>query len=135
MYKCLKCNKEFNYESKLKEHKNRKISCNLPKKEYKCEICKLTFTCPYNKNKHEKTQKHIKNVNNKNVNNNIINNNLENISNLNSINYEEKYNKLLIEMSNLQSKYNELINKNSDLDKLNKELENKFNLLEKLSSK
>ena len=103
MYKCIKCNKEFKYESKLNEHKNRKILCNLPKREYKCDICKLTFTCPYNKNKHENTQKHIKNVNN----------NLENISNINSINYEEKYNKLLIEMSNLQSKYNELINKNA----------------------
>ena len=33
MYKCLKCNKEFNYESELIRHKNRKISCNSPKKK------------------------------------------------------------------------------------------------------
>lgn len=27
-YKCIKCNKEFKYESKLNEHKNRKIPSN-----------------------------------------------------------------------------------------------------------
>ena len=27
MYKCNKCNKEFKYESKLKDHKNKKIAC------------------------------------------------------------------------------------------------------------
>ena len=129
MYKCIKCNKEFNYESDFIRHKNRKKDCNK-QKTYNCNICKKEFKFESEFLRHEKTQKHIKNVNN-----NTINNNLENISNLNSINYEEKYNKLLIEMSNLQSKYNELINKNSDLDKLNKELENKFNLLEKISNK
>ncbi len=124
MYKCIKCNKEFNYESDFIRHKNRKKDCNK-QKTYNCNICKKEFKFESEFLRHEKTQKHIKNVNN----------NLENISNINSINYEEKYNKLLIEMSNLQSKYNELINKNNDLDKLNTELENKFNLLEKISNK
>ena len=87
MYKCFNCNKEFKYESKLKEHKNRKIPCNLPKKEYKCDICKLTFTCPYNKNKHEKTKKHKMNLQvhingNQNNVNAHIGDNIQNIINL-----------------------------------------------------
>jgi len=127
MYKCLKCNKEFKYESKFNEHKNRKTECSK-NKNFNCNICNSNFTYESEYLRHEKTKKHIININIKNVNNDIINNNLENISNLNSINYEEKYNKLLIEISNLQSKYYELQNKNNNL------LE-KFNLLEKLSSK
>ena len=62
MYKCLKCNKEFKYESKLKEHKNRKIPCNNPKKEYKCDICNVKFICPAEQARHEKTKKHINNI-------------------------------------------------------------------------
>ncbi len=73
MYKCLKCNKEFKYESEFIRHKNRKIPCDTPKKEYKCEICKVQFKCPFDKNKHENTNKHINNYNkiNNNGNNNI----------------------------------------------------------------
>ena len=63
MYKCLICNKEFKYESEFIRHKDRKISCNAPKKQYKCEICKVEFKCPFDKNKHEKTNKHIQNYN------------------------------------------------------------------------
>ena len=33
-----KCNKEFEYESKLKEHKNRKTPCDSPKEELECKI-------------------------------------------------------------------------------------------------
>ena len=82
MFKCLKCNKEFKYESKLNEHNKRKIPCNTPKKEYKCNICKLQFKCPYDQNKHEKTQKHITNYNIYNSNVQIGDNNLQNIINL-----------------------------------------------------
>lgn len=32
MYKCLKCNKEFKFESELNRHKNRKNPCNNQKK-------------------------------------------------------------------------------------------------------
>ena len=38
MYKCENCNKEFKYESKLNEHKNRKNPCNKEKKEYQVSI-------------------------------------------------------------------------------------------------
>ena len=59
MYKCLKCNKEFKYESEFSRHKNRKKSCELPKKKYNCNICNIKFKCSFDKNKHEQTKKHI----------------------------------------------------------------------------
>ena len=62
MYKCVKCNKEFKFESELNRHKNRKIPCDAPKREYKCEICKVKFICPAEQIRHEKTKKHINNI-------------------------------------------------------------------------
>ncbi len=133
MYKCIKCNKEFNYESKLNEHKNRKISCDKSKDDLKCELCNVLFRWNTEKKRHEKTNKHIQNISNIKI---------ENISNLKSINYEEKYNKLLIEISSLKNKNDELKNQNEGLKNQNDELKNqntelleKFNLLEKLSNK
>ena len=83
MYKCLKCNKEFNYESELIRHKNRKIPCNKQKDEYKCDLCKVKFTWPAEQRRHEKTKKHINAINNisqSNVNgDNHINNSFNNI--------------------------------------------------------
>ena len=61
-YKCQKCNKEFQYESKLKEHQNRKIPCNSPKKEYNCDLCNVKFKWPADQLRHEKTKKHINNI-------------------------------------------------------------------------
>ena len=87
MFKCLKCNKEFNYESELNRHKNRKIPCNSPKKEYKCEICKVQFICPAEQNRHEKTKKHNNNVTNYNLTNNN-GDNINQIGNNNSVNYQ-----------------------------------------------
>ena len=43
MYKCIKCNKIFKYNSKLNEHQSRKIDCNKIKTELKCIICKVNF--------------------------------------------------------------------------------------------
>jgi hypothetical protein len=62
MYKCFKCNKEFKYESKFNEHKNRKTECNKIKTELKCDLCKVNFKWPADKERHEKTKKHIHNI-------------------------------------------------------------------------
>ena len=62
MYKCHKCNKEFKFESKLNEHKNRKTSCDAPKPDLECNLCNVKFTNPAKKIKHEKTKKHINNI-------------------------------------------------------------------------
>ena len=77
-YKCNKCNKEFKYESKLLEHKNRKISCDKGKEILKCNLCNITFSRPAHKIIHEKTKKHINNItihgnNNHNINSTNIN--------------------------------------------------------------
>ena len=88
MYKCFKCNKEFNFESELNRHKSRKTDCSKTKLENKCELCNVTFARPAHKNKHEKTTKHINNSitntgnNNINVNINGNNNSINNIINL-----------------------------------------------------
>jgi hypothetical protein len=67
---CDNCNKEFKYLSKLNEHNNRKTNCNK-NSELECNVCNIKFTCNFNKQKHEKTNKHIRNVNQYNLNNNI----------------------------------------------------------------
>jgi hypothetical protein len=106
MYKCIKCNKVFKYNSKLNEHQSRKIDCNKIKTELKCIICKVNFNWPAEQERHNKSKKHINNINNVNIDNNIIN--IEN-----KINYENKYNELLIEFdilkNNYENKYNELL--------------------------
>jgi hypothetical protein len=63
MYKCTKCNKEFKFDSELIRHKHRKIPCDAPKKEYKCDICNVKFISPAQQKIHEKTKKHITNYN------------------------------------------------------------------------
>ena len=82
MYKCLKCNKEFNYESELIRHKNRKIACNAPKRDFNCKICNSNFKYESDYLRHEKTKKHITNYNKCNIQNNIHGDNIQNIINL-----------------------------------------------------
>jgi hypothetical protein len=84
MYKCFKCNKEFKFESKLNEHKNRKTECNKVKTELKCDICNVNFQWPAEQKRHEKTKKHITNYNQSNINGDNINQ----IGNNNSINFQ-----------------------------------------------
>lgn len=86
MFECLKCNKSFKYESDYKRHKNRKIPCDAPKKEYKCAMCNVNFICPAEQKRHDKTNKHIQNYNKyiqHNVNgDNIAGDKINNIINL-----------------------------------------------------
>jgi hypothetical protein len=86
MFKCIKCNKEFEFESEYNRHKNRKTPCDLPKEELECKSCNLKFTRLFNKKKHEKTNKHIQNYNKyiqTNVNgDNIAGDKINNIINL-----------------------------------------------------
>ena len=49
MFKCIKCNKEFEFESEYNRHKNRKTPCNQPKEELECKSCNLKFTRLFNK--------------------------------------------------------------------------------------
>lgn len=82
MYKCTKCNKEFNYESELTRHKNRKIPCDKQKNNYNCNLCDVKFKYESDYMRHEKTKKHIKNLhisihgdhNNTHIGDNIYNN-------------------------------------------------------------
>ena len=62
MFKCLKCNKEFQYESKYNIHQNKKKDCS-PNQDYKCEYCKKEFKYASKLLEHEKTKKHILNYN------------------------------------------------------------------------
>ena len=116
-----KCNKEFKFESDYIRHKNRKIPYNKIKEKLKCDICKVNFNWPADKERHNKTKKHINNINNVNIDNNIINNE-------NKINYESKYNELLIEFDILKNNYNQSILKNNELLNENKLLKLNSNI-------
>jgi hypothetical protein len=108
MYKCFKCNKEFQYESKLNEHNSRKTLCDKIKTELKCDICNIFFKCPYNQKIHETTKKHILNVNNYTVNSN---------------------NKLPLDYKDLQNKLDTIILKNNELLNKNNDLQNKLDTI------
>ncbi len=112
IYKCIKCNKIFKYESDLNRHKDRKTSCDI-KKELKCISCNVSFTCPYNQKIHEKTQKHINNYNEINniSNNNLNKNELENVElRENNLNLKNEIKSLKLENLELKST-NKLHNK------------------------
>jgi hypothetical protein len=115
MYTCNKCNKVFEYESKLREHKNRKTNCNR-QFDFNCNICKSNFKFESDYLRHEKTKKHKKNLSNNLSNNLIINNNLEIIENENLTNQ--------INELNLTNQINELKNKIKYLEIENQNLKN-----------
>jgi hypothetical protein len=85
MYKCLKCNKEFNFESDYNRHKNRKTNC-IKNKNFNCNICNSNFIYESEYLRHEKTKKHIINMNNYTINGDNAhigdNINIQNIINL-----------------------------------------------------
>jgi len=79
MFICLKCNKQFKYESKLNEHKNRKTKCKPDNIDYPCSLCDVKFKYKSEFERHEKSNKHIKNIN---IHNSVINNHIgDNITN------------------------------------------------------
>ena len=80
MYKCIKCKKDFSTSSKLEIHKNKKNPCNKKKEKLECKICNVNFIRPAEKLRHEKTKKHIYNINHSNV--QIGDHNIQNILNL-----------------------------------------------------
>jgi hypothetical protein len=82
MYKCFKCDKEFKYESKLLEHKNRKKPCDQAKPDLECNICNLNFNCNAEKMRHEKTKKHIIKIKNLNINGDHNNTHIGDINNI-----------------------------------------------------
>ncbi len=81
MHTCNKCNKQFKYSSDYERHKNRKTACNEIKAISDCTLCNVKFNCKTEKIRHEKTKKHIINIQNSNV-NNSFNNSFNNIINL-----------------------------------------------------
>ena len=86
MFTCNLCNRDFNFKSKLEEHKKRKTSCVKIDDEKKCKICNLEFSHKSNRISHEKTKKHISNITNI-INGDVhngdnITNNINNIINL-----------------------------------------------------
>ena len=86
MFKCLKCNKEFQYESKFFIHKNKKKDCSI-NQNYKCKYCNKEFKYASKLLEHEKTKRHILNYNiHINGNNNHVENHIgDNINNYNNI--------------------------------------------------
>ena len=43
MFKCIKCNKGFEYGSEYNRHKNRKTPCDSPREDLECKLCNLKF--------------------------------------------------------------------------------------------
>ena len=84
MFNCTLCNKSFKFQSKLNEHKNRKIPCNKEKESTECKICNINFPCSAKLERHNNSKKHINNYNihveNMNITNNtnIFNNTIHN---------------------------------------------------------
>jgi len=134
IYKCIKCNKIFKYESDLNRHKDRKTSCDI-KKELKCISCNVSFTCPYNQKIHEKTQKHINNYNEINniSNNNLNKNELENVElRENNLNLKNEIKSLKLENLELKEKNLNLKNEIESLKLENLELKSTNKLHNKL---
>lgn len=142
MYKCIKCNKEFPSPSKLEIHKNRKTPCNTIKSELECSICKVKFIRPAEQIRHEKTQKHIYNIQQLHINGNYNNTHLGDVNNILNLTLNvnsfkntdtSKIRKNLINSIGYND-YLEIINKEylSELDKIKQLFNVILELLEKL---
>jgi len=89
MYKCLKCNKEFKYESEYTRHKNKKREC-LTKTKYKCNYCNIDFKYSSKLAEHEKTKKHIINSIHINGDHNHVENHIGDINNIINLTLQTK---------------------------------------------
>jgi hypothetical protein len=91
MYRCLKCKKEFKFDSELNRHKNRKTDCNK-NDNFNCNICKSDFKFKSDYLRHKKTKKHIINVNNYNITGDYthIGDNINNIQNIINLTLQTK---------------------------------------------
>ena len=116
MYNCTLCNKSFKFQSKLNEHKNRKIPCNKEKGSTECKICNINFPCPAKLQRHNNSKNHINN-------NNIHVENL-NVTNIITTNVTDT---TLVE-DELQQR---LQLKEYEINKLQKENEDELNKLKK----
>jgi hypothetical protein len=91
MYICHKCKKDFKYESEIIRHQKRKIPCDKPKEELKCTLCNINFNWPAEQKRHEKTKKHINNIQiHINGNQNNINNHIGDINNIINLTLQTK---------------------------------------------
>jgi uncharacterized C2H2 Zn-finger protein len=112
IYKCEKCNKEFNQKSNYLKHINRKKSCISNETNtiiYKCEKCNKEFNYKTNYLYH-----------------------INKINSCDNVNFEEKCNKLEIELFNLKKDFELLINKNKELENENKTINELYkNLVDK----
>jgi len=139
MFKCIKCNKEFKYESDYNRHKNRKNPCNIIKQDLSCNLCNIKFNCNAEKLRHEKTNKHINNYNKCNIQNNVNGDNIQQIINLTlNVNSFKNTDTSLIRQSLINNigecMYLETINKDylSNLDKVKILFNSVIEILEKL---
>jgi hypothetical protein len=143
MHTCLKCNKEYKYESELIRHKNKKIPCDNLKKKLQCNLCNISFNRPGEMRRHDATKKHITNYNNckiinantaTNCFNETVNNYINLTLNINSF-IDTKYDSL--RKSTIQdiidNIYNENINKDiSVIEKIKLMFEGLIIILEKI---
>jgi len=61
-FSCKDCQKVFIYKSKLEEHNNRKIACNMVKKDNNCNLCIANFNYKSDLDRHLKSNKHKNNL-------------------------------------------------------------------------
>jgi DNA repair exonuclease SbcCD ATPase subunit len=122
MLKCLRCNKEFKYQSDLNKHQNRKTPCDKDKTDLKCELCHVNFKWPAEQARHEKTDKHINNYNKIYNQDEYIDTN----KNDELAEYNNKIQTLDNIIKNLNNMVNELNNKNQNLNNTVNELNNEI---------
>lgn len=131
MFECFNCKKIFKYNSEFIRHKNRKLACNQPKKEYKCNVCNVKFISPAQQQIHENTKKHLYNTNNQDE---FIGVDIDaNKNTADLIDYNNKIQTLESIITNLNNQVNEL--NNNVVNNLNNKIKNLDNVNLNLNNK